>query len=45
VKYVDDLVLLAKKGTTLQGMTHRLIEIGIFCGMGKNVEKTKVTRI
>jgi hypothetical protein len=28
-----------------QGMTERLIEIGRFCGMVINVEKTKVMRI
>jgi hypothetical protein len=29
VKYADDLVLLDKEGTILQGMIDRLIEIGI----------------
>jgi len=28
VKYADDLMLLAKKGTVRQGMIGRLIEIG-----------------
>jgi len=35
-------VLLAEKRRVLQGITHKLIEIGKFCGMGMNVEKTKV---
>jgi hypothetical protein len=41
VKYADDLVLLAKEETVLQGMIDRLIEIGRCYGM----EKTKVMRI
>jgi len=45
MKYADYLVLLARKGTVLQVMTHRLIEIGKFYAMGMNVEKTKVIRI
>jgi hypothetical protein len=28
VKYADDLVLMAKEGTVLQGMIDRIIEIG-----------------
>jgi len=39
VKYEDDLVLLAKEETVLQGMTDRLVEIGRFCGLEMNVEK------
>jgi hypothetical protein len=45
VKYADDLVLLAKEETVLQGMVDRLIEIGRRYGMEMNVEKTKVMRI
>jgi hypothetical protein len=45
VKYADDLVLLAKEETVLQGMVDRLIEIGRRCGMEMNVEETKVMRI
>jgi hypothetical protein len=45
VKYADDLVLLAKEETVLQGMSDRLIQIGRCYGMEMNVEKTKVMRI
>jgi hypothetical protein len=45
VKYADDLVLLAKEETVLQGMIDRLTEIGTRYGMDMNVEKTKVVRI
>ena len=45
VKYADDLVLIAKEETVLQGMMDNLIEIGSFYGMEMNVEKTKVMRI
>jgi len=41
MKYADYLMLLAKIRTVLQGMTHRLIEIGKFYGMGMNVEKIR----
>ena len=44
VKYADDLVLMAKEETVLQGMIDKLIEIGS-CGMEMNVEKTKVISI
>ena len=37
MKYSDDLVLLAKEGTELQGMIESLIEIGRCYGMGMNV--------
>jgi hypothetical protein len=40
----DDLVLMAKEETVLQGMIDRLIEIGRCYGMEMNVEKTKVMR-
>jgi hypothetical protein len=36
VKYVDDLVLLAKEGTVIQGMIDRLTETGKCFGMGMN---------
>ena len=45
VKYVDDLVLMAKEETVLQGMIDKLIETGRCYGMEMNVEKTKVMRI
>jgi hypothetical protein len=45
VKYADDLVLLAREETVLQGMIDRLIEIGRRCGMEINVGKTKVMKI
>ena len=42
VKYADDLVLMAKEETVLQGMIDKLIEIGKCYGMEMNVEKTKI---
>jgi len=45
VKYADDLVLMSKGETVLQGMIDKLIEIGSCYGMEMNVEKTKVMRI
>ena len=45
VEYADDLVLMAKEETVLQGMIDNLIEIGRCYGMEINVEKTKVMRI
>ena len=45
VKYADDLVLIAKEETVLQGTIDKLIEIGRCYGMEMNVEKTKVMRI
>ena len=45
VKYADDLVLMAKEETVLQGMIDKLTEIGRYYGMKMNVEKTKVMRI
>jgi len=45
VKYADDLILIAKEETVLQGMINKLIEIGSCYGMEMNVEKTKVMRI
>ena len=45
VKYADDLLLMAKEETVLQGMIDKLIETGRYYGMEINVEKTKVMRI
>jgi hypothetical protein len=45
VKYVDELVLLAKEEMVLQDMMDKVIEIGRCYGMEMNVEKTKVMRI
>jgi len=45
VKYADDLVLMAKEETVLQGVTDKLIVTGKCYGMEINVEKTKVMRI
>ena len=41
MKYADDLVLLAKEETVLQGMIDRPIEIGRRYGMEMNVEKLR----
>jgi hypothetical protein len=45
VRYADDLVLLAKEETVLQGMIERLVEIGRCYGMEVNVEEKKVMKI
>jgi hypothetical protein len=45
VKYPDDLMLLDKEETVLQGMIERLIEIGRCYGMEMNVEKPNIMRI
>jgi hypothetical protein len=45
VQYADDLVLLAKEETVLQGMIDRLNGIGRCYGMEMNVEKTEVMRM
>ena len=45
VKYADDLVLMAKEETVIQGMSDKLTEIGMCNGMEMNVEETKVMRI
>ena len=39
VKYADDLVLMAKEETVLQGTIDKLIETGRYYGMEMNVEK------
>ena len=44
-KYADDLVLMAKEETVLQGMIDKLFETGRYYGMEINVEKTKLMRI
>ena len=41
MKYADDLVLLAKKETVLQGMIDIIIEIGRCCCMEINAEKVR----
>ena len=41
VKYADDLVLMAKEETVLQGMIDKLTEIGRCYGMEMNVDKNK----
>jgi hypothetical protein len=41
VKYVDDIVLLAKEEKVLQAMIHKLIEIGRCFGMEMNWRKQK----
>jgi hypothetical protein len=45
VKHADDVVLLAREETVLQGVVGRLIEIGRRYGMEMNLDKTKVMRI
>jgi len=45
VKYADDLVLLAKIETLIQGMTNTLIETGRCYRMEMSEDKTKVMRI
>jgi hypothetical protein len=45
VKYADDLVLMAKEETVLQGTIDKLTEIGRCYGMQMDMEKTKVMRI
>jgi hypothetical protein len=45
VKYADDLVLLAKEETVLQGMVDSFIEVGRCYGMKMNVEETNVMKI
>ena len=40
-KYADELVLMAKEETVLQGMIDKLIEIGRCYGMEMYVEKQK----
>jgi len=44
VKYTDDLVLVPKEATVLQGMIDRLIEVGR-CGMEINMKKSKLITI
>ena len=41
LKYADDLVLMAKEETVLQGMIDKLTETGRCYGMEMNVKKTK----
>jgi len=42
VKCADDLVLMAKEETMLQGVIDKLIETGRYCGMETNVGKNKI---
>ena len=42
MKYADDLVLMAKEETVLQGMIDKLIETGRHYGTEINVEKNKI---
>ena len=37
LKYANDLLLLAKEETVLQGVIGRLIDLGRWCGMAMNV--------
>ena len=41
VKYADDLVLMAKEETVLHDKIDKLIEVGKYYGVEKNVEKNK----
>jgi hypothetical protein len=41
VRYTDVLVILAKEEAVLQGMIHRLNEVGRCCGLEMNVENAK----
>jgi hypothetical protein len=45
VKYANDLVLLAEEETVLQGTIDKLTEIGRWCGIEMNVDKTVVMGI
>ena len=45
VKYADELMLMAKEETVLQGMIDKLIETGRYYGVEVNVEKTKILRL
>ena len=45
VKHADDLVLMAKEETVLQGMIDKLTEIGRYYDMEMNVEKSEVMNI
>jgi hypothetical protein len=40
LRYNEDFILLAKGETVLQGMIDRLINIGTYCGMENNLDKT-----
>jgi hypothetical protein len=40
-KYADNLVLLSEEEAVLQGMTERLIDVGICYGMEMNLEKKR----
>jgi hypothetical protein len=45
VKYADELEIMAKEETVLQGMIDKLVEIGRRYGMEMNVDQTKVMEV
>jgi hypothetical protein len=45
LRYDDELALLAKGVTVLQGMIDRLMNFDTCYGMKKNVDKTQVMRL
>jgi len=45
VKFVDDIVLLAKEETLARDPLDRLIDIGLYCKMEMNVEEIEVIKI
>ena len=45
MQYADDLVLLAKEETVLQGIIYRLIKTGRCYGLKMNLKKSKVMGI
>jgi hypothetical protein len=42
LRYGEDFVLLGKGETVLRGKFDRLVDIGTFCGMEKNMEKKTI---
>jgi hypothetical protein len=42
LRYGEDFVLCGKGETVLRGKINRLIDIGTWCGMEKNVNKTTI---
>jgi hypothetical protein len=45
VKFVDDIVLLAKKETVAWDTLDRPIDIGLYCEVEMNVEETEAMKI
>jgi hypothetical protein len=45
MKYVDDVLLLAKEETVPQDMADRVIEIARYYGMEMDVEESRLMRI